>query len=599
MDYSKLTDAQLLALDSGDYSNLSDDEVLHLSQMQGSEPEAQQDVQPQAGNEYADTVVDDQMHPELSGWDRFVVKNFASNPEAGIGYLKKQYPGMEFRRTKDGEIVAKNANDPHYFRLDEKGFGLQDYTDHVSDVGQGMADGVGYMLGTAGTAAALTNPITAPVAPFVVPAVNAAVGGANESAKQGIGTLLGIPNNVDMGNVATSATMNAAMPAVGKGVEKAWSKAKDVAPKIGSYLSGYSEDLIRNINADKEARELIEKIGPTQYVDNFRSNLTNGMNSAKEHFGQKVEAATGNNPVNISGVKSDLAQLMGIKQNPSSTYELMSNPKSPTLDSNFTDEMRQAAGYIPEYINAKPDNVSARDARNIKNYLFGISQEDKSVLGKGATQAVTGDFTPTERMVGARGSEGVRSAMREASPDKEAFDVANKEASDFYNTYYNKKMKPFNDQDSTLKFMDAYNNPKSPNAKEYRKEFFNDVKDYTALGGRDVDVDAAARGYQSANVFNDPAKFTMSGKASTLGTGLGGALAYGAGLGAGPGIGLGLAGGAMANFLASPWAMKKTATVIAPGMENAGSKAAKFFYKNPYIRTDRALENLMMNENNR
>jgi hypothetical protein len=604
MDYSKLTDAQLLALDSGDFSQLSDDEVLQLSQMNvGNEP---QQAQPSAvtpsqdpSDPYADTVVDNSMHPELSGWDRFVVKNFASNPNAGIGYLQKEYPDMEFRKTRDGEIVAKKPNDPHFYRLDEKGFGLQDYLDHTADVGQGIADGVGMTAGALGTAASLTNPITAPLAPFVMPATNAAVGGATESAKQGIGTLLGVPNNVDYGNIATSATLNAAMPVVGDGIKAGWNKAKDVAPKVGSYLSGYSEDLIRNINKDREARELISKIGPTQYVDNFRNNLTSGMDSAKNQFGKNVELATGNNPVNISGVKDDIAQFMGVSQNPRSIHDLMSNPRGPTVTSDFTDEMRQAAGYIPEKLNSKPDNISAQEARGLKNYLFGISQDDKSVLGYGATQAQMGDITPTERMVSARGSEGIRNAMREASPNKEAFDVANKEASDFYGTYYNKKMKPFNDQDSTLKFMEAYGNPKSPNAKDYRKEFFDDVKNYTAMGGREVDVDAAARGYQSANVFNDPAKFAMNGKAATIGSGLGGAIAYGSGLGAGPGIALGLIGGAGANFVASPWAMKKTAEVIAPGLENAGEKAARYIYKNPYMRTDRVLENILMNENQR
>jgi hypothetical protein len=145
MSFSELSVDQVRALGKTRPDLLKKLYEEHQAKMQNAQPEP-----PKAG-EYQNVEISDSMHPKFGAWDRFVVKNFASSPDSGIRYMEKNYPDMQFLKTRDGEIVGKYKEDPYYYRLDEKGASLMDATDLVADVGQGAAEA------TVGTAAGVAS----------------------------------------------------------------------------------------------------------------------------------------------------------------------------------------------------------------------------------------------------------------------------------------------------------------------------------------------------------------------------------------------------------------------------------------------------------
>lgn len=147
---------------------------------------------------------------------RMKVMNLAANPEAArryfetIGYETRPYGnGWNFTYRKQGSA------DP-WQPLDPSGPDIGDLTDIISDVLIGVGSGIA--SGVAATSTMFSGPGAI--------AAGAAAGGVAaaglESARQGLGTLGHIPNNVDVGSIVGAGAMGAlAEPAVAIGGELA------------------------------------------------------------------------------------------------------------------------------------------------------------------------------------------------------------------------------------------------------------------------------------------------------------------------------------------------------------------------------------------
>jgi hypothetical protein len=501
----------------------------------------------------------DKMHPKLSKYDRWVVKNLASNPEASLGYLKKEYPDMEFEIKGGSEIVAKEPGEQDWHKLDESDLTWMDAGDVVADVGQGLAEGVA--AGAAGIAT---------MNPFIGAGAAGAMGAATEAGKQGMGSLLGIENNYNPGNIAASGIASAAMPVIGgKVLKPGWQWAKKQAPRVGEWLSGIPEQVLKNIHVDKPARETIAKGGITNYVDDLSDNVINKMKSTLDDAGRGVGKATGDAPVNISNAKAQLRQIFN----------------------DLPPEQQKGFGYLMDRVNNMDDVVSPRQAREAKEFYYLLSKGDKSPIGKGALDAATNDLSKQEMKIAKDASVSLRGELARNAPDLQAFEAANKHYSNVADTFTDKKLNPFRDSDGTLKLLDGFGKKKTPLATAYRDEFYDGVKNMSG-----VDIPTAARQYQSAQYFNNPSKAPPGWVEGAKGSGLGGTLGMGLGwatsghaMGGAIGGTLGAATGAMAT---SPWAMLKAANA-GKAAEQAGGYVLDAAYRNPYLRGDKLLYNLM------
>ena len=135
--------------------------------------------------------ISDEMHPDIGWKHRAIYKNFGDQGEQGLKYLQEKLPNMEFKQSKDG-VIARNPGESEWKRLDEKGFGIQDLSDGLYDVGSGIAEsvaGVGMALGTAWTG---------PGALAVGAGAAGATGAGLEYARQGLGKYFGTHGDIDL-----------------------------------------------------------------------------------------------------------------------------------------------------------------------------------------------------------------------------------------------------------------------------------------------------------------------------------------------------------------------------------------------------------------
>ena len=267
-----------------------------------------------------------EMHPDFTAKDRFVVKNFASGDEQAVSYLQARHPNLEIRVAPDGQIQAKKkgAKDEPYRVLDpDSGLletigGLATFQPEawqdLGDVGYDLASGVGTGLatGAAGVAGGAASGGT-----MALPAAAAAGAGASmgfEGLKQGIGKALGIEDNFDATNLGIAGATGALSPlllgtgatagqlakgaiknnlddagrlalqqaqrgAIGRGVDRF---GKPLLAKIGSMASGASEDSLKTLGAHYDDIVRLEKDPEA---------ITNFTKAAGQQVGNKLRGA--------------------------------------------------------------------------------------------------------------------------------------------------------------------------------------------------------------------------------------------------------------------------------------------------------------------
>lgn len=296
-----------------------------------------------AGETGAPEVIQE-MHPAVSSWDRAVVKNFGSNPEAMMGYLQKKYPDLEVTASPKGEILLRGKGESSYKVLDpDTGFFSKDFLndagDVVTDIGQGIATTAAQAAaGVAGASAGGIGAIPAAMG------AGAAVEGLGETARQGIGEALGIDNNMDLGNVGISTASGALSPllfgtgasskavmnqALKQGAQKGLPKyvalqeakkavasqsglpmrgLKAVAPKVGEFLSGVDANTLKTYANNFDEISRLEKTGVTDLAEKTGRDFTQGLKAERMRVGKELGDTIRNSgqEIDIRGAKDSI-----------------------------------------------------------------------------------------------------------------------------------------------------------------------------------------------------------------------------------------------------------------------------------------------------
>lgn len=246
-----------------------------------------------------DSVLDE-AHPDISATSRLVFKNFGNDNAAGIRYLSRENPDLEFKEDKSGEIIAKKKDETSWKKLDPGGLkwrGVKELAQDVGDIGYDVLGGVGQSIltGAAGVAGAGFG---GGVGALPAAAATGALSGrAIEKTRQDIGTALGVNEAKDeeavkiagiggmvspllLGTGATAAQIakgaaksGLAAPAidaaqrgvVGRGYD---ATAGYLGPKIGSMMSGVNSEVIKKAS-DMLPELRIADTDPSIIVDNI------------------------------------------------------------------------------------------------------------------------------------------------------------------------------------------------------------------------------------------------------------------------------------------------------------------------------------------
>lgn len=200
-----------------------------------------------------------EMHPDFTVADRFVVKNFGGSPEDQVGYLQKRHPNLEITADK-GNIKARSKGSNEPYKVLDPDLNMPSTGSTLGDIGQGAKEGlmdlgdVGWdaLSGVGTTAATAAGGLAGGLlgggvgALPVAMAAGGAAGAGLEGMRQGIGGLLGV-NSGNLANVGWSAAGGTAGPLLfGTGATGAQVAAKaaenglapDVAQSLLSSQSG-------------------------------------------------------------------------------------------------------------------------------------------------------------------------------------------------------------------------------------------------------------------------------------------------------------------------------------------------------------------------
>jgi hypothetical protein len=285
----------------------------------------------------------EEMHPAISTADRAIVKNFANNPEAGVAYLKKQYPDLKIGNDGERYIISAPGDENNRVLDPNTGFISSDFPRDALDVGYDVASGVGETAAaTAGAGAGLLA--GGPPGALAGGAAAAGVTGAGaDYGRQKIGQMLGIPQEVNKTSVATSGLLSGmtagllgTMPGkkaiekfatkkIGEGlskeavqelidrsgqggIKKAYlSGTRTVGPKIAETVSGVPAEATRTLGNKFDELTDLNETGVTKLVENAQNKLVRGLGALKREKGEAI-----GNAIDSAGEKVNLVEAKKI-----------------------------------------------------------------------------------------------------------------------------------------------------------------------------------------------------------------------------------------------------------------------------------------------
>lgn len=366
----------------------------------------------------------------ISPWQRFIAKNFANSPDSQIAYLKKQNPDKDFAMLAD-QVVTKSKGDQNWKVLDPADLDLQDITDMAYDIPAGIAQGAAT---TAGFIAG------APTGIGAMPAAMLASGGSGsalEAARQGIGKLAGIPQDISGGDVAFSGALGAAAP-LAFGVDKVKGPLQGEArglikhgidylgPSVTEFFTGIDKPTQQYFRNNKEAiadlaakggdRQLVQSGGQKlfDYIEGTKKNLLEdagniqrqtpevNIGNVKKIFTDEIDAIT--NKPNLTNIQARRAETL--KQIYNDNFglkypvkpELVSLPEAKTIFSEIDNIMAQKTGakpsiesaadfsFVDKNLPAKQDVYKYLDPgqegflQDVNKFARGTVDQDKSLL---------------------------------------------------------------------------------------------------------------------------------------------------------------------------------------------------------------------------
>jgi hypothetical protein len=236
----------------------------------------------------------EEMHPDVSWQDRAIVKNLSSSPEKSANYIKKHNPQLD-TRVWDGRVLVKGKTETDWRTLDPDAEGFDGLKEFAMDVGD-----VAYDVGS-GVLEGLALPTTGILG-------SAAVGAGSELARQAAGEALGIEDNISKGDIALSAGVAGAIPAVGKFARPVIEKAADFGKGAVRTLTEATAD---DVDVFAKQGADLDKVldSPTGFTDAYREIMNEVAEKEqifKKEIGQQFEE------LKKSGVTVDIEKAKDI-----------------------------------------------------------------------------------------------------------------------------------------------------------------------------------------------------------------------------------------------------------------------------------------------
>lgn len=256
---------------------------------------------------------------DVSSWQRFVAKSFAANPNRAAAYIKSKNPDLEVD-VFNGEVVVRKKGEQNFKAIDPDTLELADLAELAPDV---VAGG---LQSLATTAAAIPAGV-ATGGWGALPAGMAASGtsgAALETARMGIGSALGIPDNIKGENITTAGLFGLAAPAllgvdnlpqslqqsgrglIKRGIDRAGSKAIE-------FATGIPDDVQQAYRTFKpQVQEMAASKNPYQTIYDVTDKIQDTLSKRETELGKNVGSAidTAKGSVDISGAKKVFADRL-------------------------------------------------------------------------------------------------------------------------------------------------------------------------------------------------------------------------------------------------------------------------------------------------
>jgi hypothetical protein len=277
-----------------------------------------------------------EQHPSIGLLERAKLKTFANSPESMAAAIM-QNPELEARVSKSGQVEIRKIGEKDFRVLDPEtgvdvtslgGIGElgKDVLEGAYDVGTGVVEGAG-----ATAAGLLAAPSTAGVGSIpAAMATGSALSAGNEALRQKIGQYLGIPQEVNMDDVALSAKFGAASPLllgtggtlknVGKNTLKnelfqsgiIGTGGKKALAGTAEVLTGIKGDLFKRATKDPVLMKSIAEQGEDVVANDAIGNLFSKVEDRYKDLGDRInqKLRKSGQDVDISGAKSSIKDMI-------------------------------------------------------------------------------------------------------------------------------------------------------------------------------------------------------------------------------------------------------------------------------------------------
>jgi hypothetical protein len=330
-----------------------------------------------------DANVVQKMPDWLSLKDRAILKNFSNSPKASVKYLQLKYPDKQFRLGNEGEVLARGQGEdwgtldpdmlkPKYTSLggvvyekpNDTSWGDvvkeagMDALDMAYDIPAGLAQG---LATTAGAAVGAATPVPGG-ALMGGSAASGASGAGLEYLRQKLGQKLGIPQDVDKGQITSAGVSGAAIPLTlgigevgGKPVEGLLSKG---LKKMGSLASGIPVDTMQAYAKHMNKVDELEKTGATSYIMDINKRINDYVQANKTKAGKAVASEIDNleGGINIADIKK--AWLDKINEAESKAMNEAGRKQAAALRAQYN-----------EFMEGMPDTISGSQAFDLQQQL--------------------------------------------------------------------------------------------------------------------------------------------------------------------------------------------------------------------------------------
>jgi len=483
--------------------------------------------------------------PMVSAKDRLLIKNLAQSPEVGMKYLQQKNPSAQVR-VQNGEIQIKNPGDKAWNVVDpDTGLFSSDILNDAGDIIYDIGSGIGQSLATTAGAAAGTLLGPAGTVGGGMAASGASSAGL-EAARQKLGAELGLPQEVDLGDVAGAGAAGVISQGLlggggaKGGIQKAYELAKEkVLPRLGQMVSGVPKEAISHYAGNMSRIDGLEQEGITDLIQGVTDKAQKAAGGYKSRAGKAVSEAIKNadEAVDIAPAKSSfINRINELKSKANLTNADLDEIK--TLERAFKKMFGTVDGEIPDAIPGDRAFDLQQRLKQLAQFEQGMTPETAAMKGsaRGAYSAINQGLDDVTGRVSSAAKENYRKAL---------------DAEDFIE-------KQFKNPDTTYRTLSNLD-------KKSRQLVVERLKKYSDDGL--LDIGQEAKDIQAYKYFSNPALNPMSMQNTTspirsiplagLGAGLGYYVGANSGIGqGGAGVGAGV-GALLGSKAGSAAAIKK------------------------------------------